>query len=76
MLLIECSTCGGDVPATHLFATFEPATGQISSMLGPGRWSPSCDDCDDPSLAEPMEGVFRIEAPLEMCLVLDYIPVR
>jgi len=74
MLLVECSTCGD--AATHLYATFAPETGDISSMLGPGTWSPSCDGCDDPGLAEPMEGVFRIEAPLEMVLLLDYIPTR
>lgn len=61
---IECTTCGE--PATHLYATFNVADGTIGSINGRGRWSPSCDSCDEPDLVEVDTDVFRIEGAIEM----------
>jgi hypothetical protein len=65
---IQCTTCGA--PATHLYASWDVRDGTISSLNGVGRWSPSCNSCDDPELTEPMEGQFRITAPLRMWIEL------
>lgn len=59
---VKCTTCGED--ATHLWAVVGE-DGSISSMLGNGKFSPSCDSCTgDPSTFEtPQTGVLR--APLD-----------
>lgn len=59
-----CTTCGK--PATHLYATWLVEDNVIHSVNGRHHWSPSCDECDDPELVEPIPGAFRITAPLMM----------
>jgi hypothetical protein len=63
-LNIECTTCGK--LATHVYAVYHVANGDISSINGLGMWSPACPDCDEPELIEPEPGVFRITGPLEL----------
>lgn len=55
---VPCTTCGKD--ATHLWANVGE-DGTIGSMCGPGKFSPSCDDCTgEPSTFEtPQVGVLR-----------------
>lgn len=61
---IDCTTCGE--PATHLYAVYDVTTRRISSVNGLDRWSPSCDDCDDPEIEQPEQWTFRITGPLRM----------
>ena len=64
---VKCSTCGED--ATHLWACVGE-DGTISSLLGNGKFSPSCDNCTgEPSTFEtPQTGVLRCP--------LDFDPSR
>lgn len=57
----KCTTCGRD--ATHLWASYNP-DGSIGSMMGPDKFSPSCDGCSGSFAGDiPNQGVVR--APLD-----------
>lgn len=62
--LVSCGTCGKI--ATHVYATMDRHSGRIHSMRGPGVWTASCDDCDDPDIKNPMPDQYRVSGPLEL----------